>query len=126
MNDWKSASLKAFMFSCYKMMSYKTYKFFQGPSEPDRTGGQGAVLKRGVKNWSKLLMDSTKNCHHGEGGCLKSEKIADVVYGWSPRWRSHTAFGRCVNPIAITEAYYTSPGFLHLPMALFCTVCRKV
>ena len=37
----------------------------------------------GVKNWSKLPMDSTKNCQHGGWGCQKSVKIADIGNGWS-------------------------------------------
>ena len=47
----------------------------------------GAVHKRrqqlkggGVKNWSKLTMD---NCRLVGGGCQKSVKNVDVVYGWS-------------------------------------------
>ena len=51
---------------------------------------KGAIHKQhrqlgweGVKNWSKLSTDSTKNCRHEEGGCQKSGKIADIVYGWS-------------------------------------------
>ena len=27
-----------------------------------------------------------KSCRHGGGGCQKSRKIADVVYGWSLAW----------------------------------------
>ena len=47
-----------------------------------------AVHKRrrqleGVKNWSKLPMDSIKKTADRGRGCQKSGKIADVVYGWS-------------------------------------------
>ena len=37
----------------------------------------------GVKNWSKLLTDSTKKLPTRERGCQNSGKIADVVYRWS-------------------------------------------
>ena len=38
---------------------------------------------RRVKNWSKLVTDSTKKMPTWGRGCQKSGKIADVVYGWS-------------------------------------------
>ena len=37
----------------------------------------------GVKNWSKLPMDSIKKTADRGRGFQKSGKIADVVYGWS-------------------------------------------
>ena len=37
----------------------------------------------GVKNWSKLPMDSIKKTADRGRGCQKSGKIADVIYGWS-------------------------------------------
>ena len=70
-------------------------------------------------------MDSTKNCHHGEEGCLKSEKNANVVYGLSPRWRSHTAFGRCVNPIAITRHITPLLDFYTFPWPCFVQCAEK-
>ena len=43
---------------------------------------KGAIHKQhrqlggeGVKNWSKLLTDSTKNCQHRGGGCQNPEKM---------------------------------------------------
>ena len=49
MNDWKSASLKAFMFSCYKMMSYKTYSFLKGRRNRIGPGGKEPFLNEGSK-----------------------------------------------------------------------------
>ena len=77
------------------------------------------------KIFLKSRFHCTKNCHHGEGGCLKSEKIADVVYGWSPRWRSHTAFGRCVNPIAITRHITPLLDFYTFPWPCFVQCAEK-
>ena len=56
--------------------------FFKGPSINNVGNWEG----EGVKNWSKLPTDSAKKTvDMGEGGCQKSGKIADVVYGWSLR-----------------------------------------
>ena len=44
---------------------------------PKLGGGQGSKI---VQNCRRIVL---KNCRHGGGGCQKSGKIADVVYGWS-------------------------------------------
>ena len=56
----------------------------------------------GVKNWSNLLMDSTKKLPtwgRGGGGCWgcqKFGKIANLIYGWSHSSNNNYAnFGAC-------------------------------
>ena len=40
--------------------------------------GRGEGSK--IQNCQRIVL---KNCQHGGGGCQKSGKIADIVYGWS-------------------------------------------
>ena len=70
----RSSTLEQFKFKLEKIIG-----IHKGPSINDVGNWEGG----GVKNWSNLPMNSTKNCQHGRGGCQKSGKIADVVYGWS-------------------------------------------
>ena len=60
---------------------------------------KGAVYRQcrqlgggGVKNWSKLLTDSTKKLPTRGRGVSKIRKIDDIVYGWSQRTVTESLF----------------------------------
>ena len=54
----------------------------KGPSINDVGNWEGEGSKIG-QNCRRIVL---KNCRHGGGGCQKSGKMADVVYGWPLRF----------------------------------------
>ena len=58
----------------------------------------------GVKNWSKLLTDSTKKLPTwGNWGCQKSGTITDLIYGWSLIVMSLTWHGFSFSSMSFTH-----------------------